>query len=71
MGRRWMIIIFILLAISLLIWGGARRSAAQQERITISKPERFYSRKILEKLDVVLQNQNLILNELKGIRRRK
>ena len=60
MIRRWVIIMFIFLLISFLIWGGTRRGIAQDER--------FWPMKILSKLDTILENQNLILKEIKALK---
>lgn len=59
MVRRWVIIVFILLVVSFLLWGQTKSGVAQ---------ERFYSIRIVEKLDKILENQVLILDRLKGLK---
>lgn len=68
MGKHWIVTFIVILAASFLIWGQFASSAAKAE-LPIPKKERFYSQKILEKVDEVLKKQDKILQELKEIKK--
>jgi len=68
--RRWQILLIIgVFAVLTLVWGHVRSGMAKEEALSITKPERFYSIKISKKLDEVLANQQLILQELKELKK--
>jgi len=68
MKIRWAVRTIIVLAVSAVI-GGQLISSAAQEGLSIPKKERFYSIKILEKLDEVLKKQGEILDEIKALKK--
>jgi hypothetical protein len=54
----------------ILVWGYVRSGMAEDNKaLSITKPERFYSIKISKKVDEVLANQQLILQELAEIKK--
>ena len=66
--RRWQIIALLsVIAVSLLLWSSTRSSVAANG-LSITKPEKQYMIKILDKLDEVVGNQQAILQELSVIR---
>ncbi len=60
MGKRWIITIIILVAVSFLLWGQARHASAVDDR--------FYYNKILRTLDQVVENQQAILQEIQALK---
>lgn len=59
MRRLVILALLIILTASFLLWGGSKRSwAAKEERIWFSK--------VLAKLEIVLDNQRIILKELRA-----
>ena len=60
MGKRWIITIIILVAVSFLLWGQARRAGAVDDR--------FYYNKILRVLNQVVENQQVIIQEIQGLK---
>jgi hypothetical protein len=68
--KKWQILLILsVFAISLLIWGHIRSGIAKEEALSITKPERYYSIRLSKKLDEVLANQKLIMQELKELRK--
>lgn len=63
MAKRWIVTILILIIVSFLIWAEAKEGFA-------AKDTRFYSMKMLTKLDKVLENQQLIVKELRELKER-
>ena len=61
MGKRLILMVFILAVVSFLLWGQARWGYAAKE-------ERFWFIKIIDKIDQVLDNQKAILNEIKELK---
>jgi hypothetical protein len=65
--KRWQIItILSVIAVSLFI--GVRVKSTAAQGLSITKPERQYTIKILNKLEEVLVNQHQILRELAEMR---
>ena len=60
MNRRWVLTIIILIVASILIWGEARRGAADTNYYT--------SKEIITKLDKVLENQAIIIKDLEELK---
>ncbi len=68
--KRWQILLIIgVFAVLTLVWGHVKSGMAREEVLSITKPERFYSIKISKKLDIVLTNQQLIIQELKELKK--
>lgn len=61
MGRRLVIITVILLVVLFLLWQDVKVGVADRE-------ERFLTNKILDRIDKVLEKQDLILKEIKGLK---
>ena len=68
--KKWQILLILsVFTISFLIWGHVRSGMAKEKTLSITKPERYYSIKLSKKLDAVLANQQLIIQELKELRK--
>ncbi|MFH1753616.1 MAG: hypothetical protein ABH875_05480 [Candidatus Omnitrophota bacterium] len=68
--KRWQTLLLISAFVVLnLVWGHVKSGMAKEEALSITKPERFYSIKLSKKLDEVLVNQELILQELKELKK--
>jgi len=73
MRRRWVLLIIGAFAVSILAWGyvksGIARDEEEEEMISITKPERKYNIRTLNKLDAILSNQKIIMEDLEEIKK--
>ena len=68
MKRRRILLIVCAFFVMGTAWVHVRSGVARDEALSITKPERYYSIKLSNKLDEVLANQKIILQELKEIK---
>ncbi len=59
MTKRWIITILVLALVSILLWGRAKWSVADEE---------YYSRKMMNKLTEILENQGVIIKHLQDLK---
>jgi len=70
MKKVWVILLISAVFLSALALWNAKPGIAKEkgETIGITKPEKFYSQKLSVKIDEVLNNQRLIIQELTEIK---